>query len=208
MYFSKVHAVTIADFWFWSVLGEFLGKNANFMHSRPLKHHCPPLFFSFPTHRMSSHAWQTTCRCASSSVPVSALGGVPHSSRQEFLCSSGNIPKRIGEEKHEKTTVDLPIFDQASFRPASPPIFPLSISEYRQAAKQIGDRHRMLNWKQHAVTVADFWFGRFWVRNDYIIRFFCYHCAHLTHTFSCSAVVIDSIAFISWWEHGRSGGHG
>ena len=46
------------------------------------------------------------------------IGGPPHFSRQEFLCSSRNIPKRIGKEKHEKTTVDLPIFDQASFCPA------------------------------------------------------------------------------------------
>ena len=84
------------------------------------------------------------------------IGGPPHSSRQEFLCSSGNIPKRIGEEKHEKTTVDLPIFDEASFRPASPPIFPLPISEYRQPAVQIGDCHCMYFSKVHAVTVADF----------------------------------------------------
>ncbi len=64
---------------------------------------------------------------------AATIGGPPHSSCQEFLCSSsGNIPKRIGEEKHKKTTVDLPIFNDASFCPASPPIFPLPISEYRQ----------------------------------------------------------------------------
>ena len=58
------------------------------------------------------------------------IGGPPHSSRQEFLCSSRYIPKRIGKEKHKKTTVNLPNFNNASFFPASPPIFLLPISEY------------------------------------------------------------------------------
>jgi hypothetical protein len=71
------------------------------------------------------------------------VGGPPHSSCQEFLCSSGNKPKRIGKEKHKKTTVDLTNFDDASFFPASSPIFPLPILEYCQPAKQIADRHRM-----------------------------------------------------------------
>ena len=63
-------------------------------------------------------------------ITLIRIGGSPHFSCQEFLCSSGIIPHRIGEEKHEKTTVDLPIFDHASFRPASPPIFPLAILEF------------------------------------------------------------------------------
>ena len=88
---------------------------------------------------------------------VEAVGGPPHFSRQEFSCSSGNVPHRIGEKKYKNTTtVDLPIFDQASFRPASPPIFPLPISEYRQPAVQIGDCHCMYFSKVHAVTVANF----------------------------------------------------
>jgi len=88
------------------------------------------------------------------------VGGPPHSSRQELLCSSGNIPKRIGEEKHEKTTVNLPNFDDASFCSANPPIFPLPILEYPQPAKQIGDRHYTYFSKVRVVTIADF---RFWL---------------------------------------------
>jgi hypothetical protein len=58
------------------------------------------------------------------------IGGPPHSSRQEFLCSSGNLPKRIGKEKHKITTIDPPIFDHASILPTSPQIFPLPILEF------------------------------------------------------------------------------
>ena len=94
------------------------------------------------------------------------LGGPPHSSRQEFLCLSGNIPKRIGEEKHEKTTVNLPNFNDASFCPASPPRFPLPILEYCQPAVQIGDLHWTYFWKVRSRTVADLLRGltifRYW----------------------------------------------
>ena len=38
------------------------------------------------------------------------LGSPPHFSRQEFSCSSGNIPHRIGKEKHEKTSRRPPKF--------------------------------------------------------------------------------------------------
>ena len=118
------------------------------------------------------------------------LGGPPHSSRQEFLCLSGNIPKRIGKEKHEKTTVDLPIFDNASFCPASPPICPLPILEYCQPAKKIGDHHRTYFWKVRTVTIANFWFCWLcvWISER---KFFCGQfyvliiIMHLIHLSSC-----------------------
>ena len=60
---------------------------------------------------------------------ISTLGGPVPKSRQEFLCSSRNTPRMIGKKGHKKTFDDLPIFDQAKFWPASPPIFPLSLSD-------------------------------------------------------------------------------
>ena len=45
------------------------------------------------------------------------VGGPPHSSRQEFLCSIRSVPHRIGEEKHPTCTVNLPILDKVHFAP-------------------------------------------------------------------------------------------
>ena len=89
------------------------------------------------------------------------MGGPPYFSRQEFLCLSGNIPHIIGEVKRSTKrppTVDLPIFDHASFRPASPPIFPLPISELYLVNSQICDRHCTYFSKVRAMTIANFLF--------------------------------------------------
>ena len=87
---------------------------------------------------------------------IVVLGGSPHFSRQELLGSSGNIPHRTGEEKHEKTTVNLPNFDKASFRPASPPKFLHQILEVDLVNSQIGDGQATYFSKVRGVTIADF----------------------------------------------------